>query len=402
MTEGADGAPLARARLLYDSVSRNTGDIAIGIAAAQVFSSLGVGTEIVDPFSPRDDGRFVVAGGELIRRAGDTFYDAYRPRGPHILNAAGVWTDADELDYLRDYEFVSARSETEAEVLRTAVPSAIAVPCATTLLESPRFEIPGLEPGEPVLGIHLVPHALRLIEDLVPIINAIPMRKVFIPFTHYNADRSFMMTLPFDRSDAIVLDRLAPLELHSVIGQMHSVLVTSLHATIFAYSQNVPFASIHQKKVDYYFRDRGLADHLVRDGGGLQRAAERLVAAEDDYRPLVDADRARVLEAFGQYARILGESIEPTDDPVRPATGPLDAILLAQAEYVIQDRDAALAYSESRRIAIADERAGLLARLERSEEEARRYRNLPWRRAGRQVARAWRHWFPRGERAGLG
>jgi hypothetical protein len=64
------------ARLLYDSVSRNTGDIAIGIAAAQVLESLGVASEVVDPFSARGDERYLIAGGELIRRAGDPFYDA--------------------------------------------------------------------------------------------------------------------------------------------------------------------------------------------------------------------------------------------------------------------------------------------------------------------------------------
>jgi hypothetical protein len=344
-----------QARLLYDSISPNTGDIAIGIASQQIFDKLGVSSSIVDPFSDTPRAPLVVGGGELIRETGDPFYDRFRRRGRHILNAAGVWTTATDLDYLNEYEFVSARSSREVEVLHRHVKDVELLPCATTALESPRFEIPGVEESEPVVGIHLVPHALRLIDRLAPIINAIPHKKVFIPFTHYNGDRSFMKSLPFDWSNSVVLDEVQPLELHSVIGQMKYVVVSSLHASIFAYSQNVPFASVYQKKAHYYFDDRQLADHMVSNESQLATLIERLEHDEFDFTERVAEDRVKITSAFEKYRDILGAAHTDASDAddqaeslVETGSHPRDRILLQQAQQVLGDRDLVLAFSEHR------------------------------------------------------
>ncbi|MCP2031674.1 hypothetical protein L1277_001772 [Okibacterium sp. HSC-33S16] len=338
------------ANLLYDSISPNTGDIAIGIAGQQLFEGLGVRSSVVDPFSDRDVGPLVIGGGELIRETGDPFYDRFRRKGNHILNAAGVWTSATDLGYLNDYAFVSARSSRELQVLKEFVPGAELMPCATTMLESPHFEIPGVEKDEPVVGIHLVPHSLRLIDRLAPLINAIPHKKVFIPFTHYNGDKSFMKSLPFDWSNSVVLDELEPLELHSVIGQMKYVVVSSLHASIFAYSQNVPFASVYQKKAHYYFDDRQLADHVVANEGQLTTLLRRLENEKFDFRPQVAEDRRAIEKAFRTYRDLLGgagaQETAPPESEV-PSL-PRDRILLQQAQQVLGDRDLVLAYSEHR------------------------------------------------------
>jgi hypothetical protein len=341
-------------KLLFDSISPNTGDIAIGLAGQQLFESFGINARIVDPFEVRMPAQLVIGGGELIRVSGDPFYDSYRQPGRHILNAVGVWSSADNLDYLKDYAFVSARSEREVEVLRRWAPEAEVVPCSTTMLTGDHYDIPGAEAGEPLVGIHMVPHALRMIEDLIPIIDSIPYRKVFIPFTHYNSDASFMKSLPFDKTNSIFLERLNPLQLHSVIGQMKYVAVSSLHASIFAYSQNVPFISIHQKKAEYYFSDRGLGSNLVQSRGELVEQLNRLDSEGPDYQKLIDADRSKVVQAFSRYAEILSVSPGPRSEwsssPVSP-TRRQDAILLDQAKHVIGDRDLALSYSESRRMA---------------------------------------------------
>lgn len=342
-------APVAN--LLFDSVSRNTGDIAIGVAAEQLFAARGLTSRIANPFDEAFPSPLIIGGGELIRTKGDDFYDAYRQRGGHILNAAGVWSSADDLGYLKDYSYVSARSEHEVDVLRSFVPDADVLPCATTLLQSDHFEIPGIEPGETVVGIHMVPHSLRLIEDLIPIIDAIPHKKVFIPFTHYNGDESFMNTLPFNRENSIVLDRLDPLQLHSVIRQMDYVVVSSLHASIYAYSQNIPFASIHQKKAEYYFQDRALGSHLVRDDRELVAMLSRLDSETFDFSEQISLDVRRVNQAFDHYANILGATepqFVPPSDPAPSARQ--QAVLFDQAQKVISDRDLALAYSESRRL----------------------------------------------------
>ncbi|TFC55939.1 polysaccharide pyruvyl transferase family protein [Cryobacterium sp. TMT2-15-1] len=356
--------------LLYDSVSPNTGDIAIGLAGQQAFAELDVRARIIDPFEPNMPSPLIVGGGELIRVTGDPFYDSFRQRGRHILNAAGVWSSADDLDYLREYAFVSARSQREVEVLRKWVPDAEVVPCATTILKSDHFEIPGVEQGEPLVGIHMVPHSLRLIEDLIPLIDAIPYKKVFIPFTHYNSDASFMKSLPFDRTNSVILDRLTPLQLHSVIGQMKYVTVSSLHASIFAYSQNVPFISVHQKKAEYYFADRGLIENLVKSRAEFVEQLNRLEEERPDYSSLVEADQARVRTTFLRYRDLISDH-STADWRESPAalSSVRDVIMLDQAQHVIGDRDLALSYSESRRLKLRADANHLAMDLSRAHTE---------------------------------
>jgi len=338
--------------LLFDSISKNTGDIAIGIAARQLLEKRGVTTSVPSPFEADLVGPAVIGGGELIRLSGDEFYDAFRREGPHILNASGIWTSADHLSYLNDYAFVSARSSREVEVLQQSVPDARLLPCATTLLESPRFDLAGTASGEPLVGIHLAPHALRLIEDIVEIVDRIPYRKVFIPFTHYNRDRSFMASLPFNMSNAVLLDDLQPLELHSIIGQLKYLIATSLHASIFAFSQNVPFASIYQKKVGYYFSDRGLGEHVVDNGDALRTIIQRFDTEPADFSALIAADRDAVNTAFDSYADII-HSAKPAPAtfqyPQSVQTQSDNKVISEQTKHVIHDRDLAIAMAEARR-----------------------------------------------------
>lgn len=303
---GTGGAAAPRVGLLYDSVSENTGDITMGIAGRQEFARHGIeAVDVLDPFgaTPPDVDLVVVGGGELIRPRGDVFYDAFRRPARGILNATGVWDDADDLDFLKDFEVVSARTSREAETLSRVVPDAEVVPCTTTTIESQHVDIPGVEPGEPLIGIHIVPHTFALVPEIVDAVNAIPGRKVFLPFTHYNYDDSFMRALPFIGSE-VVLPRLGPLQLHSIIGQLDLVVASSLHVSIFAYSQRVPFITARQQKVERYFADRGL-ERLVF--GNLAEMQSSLEAARDDaldLAPLVDRDRAAVHQAYERYAEI--------------------------------------------------------------------------------------------------
>lgn len=338
---------------LYDSVSPNTGDRAIGIAVAQELARHGVGpTQELSPFGAVDphEQLVVVGGGDLIRPVGDPFYDRFRPTGPAVLNAAGVWDDADHLEYLRDYAFVSARSSREVDVLRSAVPDAQLLPCTTTTLESPDYRIQGLPEDESPVGIHVVPHTLRLVPDLVDIVNAIDRPKVFIPFTHYNYDDSFMAALPFDRTRAVVLPRLSPLELHSVMRQMSYVLVSTLHGTIFSYSQNVPFITVDQHKVRNYLHDRGLTERIFHDGPSLRALVRETEENRPDFSAQISADKAAVHTAFARIAELAGAtpSAAGVDDPVGLLPAPADPLatmtfLTEQRAAVVRDRDVALA-----------------------------------------------------------
>lgn len=341
-----------RVGLLFDSVSENTGDIAIGIAGAQEFARHGIDDVVhIDPFSSdlSDVDMVVVGGGELIRPLGDPFYDAFRLRGGSVLNAAGVWDTAEQLDFLKDYDFVSARNTTEAAVLSRFVDDVKVLPCATTTLEAPHYEIPGALPGEKLIGIHVVPHTLTLCPEIVDQINALEGRKVFIPFTHYNYDASFMSALPFEREDAITLPQLSPLELHSVLGQMDFVVVSSLHASIFAYSQNVPFATVHQPKVLNYFKDRGLERFVFSDVASLAGALTEIQAGEVDFSDLVAKDKAEVAEAFGVYAELAHARASAHGGSLPPYVTQHDdrresALLVDQLVQVIAGRDRVIAH----------------------------------------------------------
>ncbi|WP_324650844.1 polysaccharide pyruvyl transferase family protein [Georgenia sp. H159] len=340
-------------RSLYDSISPNTGDWAIGIAVAQELARHGVARpEVLSPFEPVDahDQLVVVGGGDLIRPAGDPFYDRFRVQGPAVLNAAGVWPDADELDYLKEYRLVSARTSAEVEHLRSVVPDAELLPDATITLESEHVEIDGLPRDEPVVGIHVVPHALQLCPELVEAVDAIDHPKVFIPFTHYNYDDSFMAALPFDRSRAIDLPRLSPLELHSVIGQLSYVVVSSLHATFFAYAQGVPFVTADQRKVRDFLADRGLTDWLFSDDHSLRDALARVEQEPPALSELVAADRAAVHDAFSRIASLAGEEdaeerSDATTTPSPPSptdpASPRQVVVLAaeQREEALRNRD---------------------------------------------------------------
>jgi len=340
-----------RVGLLYDSVSLNTGDIAIGIALQQMLTKEGVEAEIINPFSfsEKDYSMIIIGGGQLLRPVGDVFYDNFRVKGGYILNSVGV-SGGDTLDYLSSYKYVSARSSMEAEELEKFTRSTVKVlPCTTTVLSSGKYNIPGLEnkPEEIIVGIHLVPDALIVAPDLVEIINRIPHKKVFMPFTHYNHDASFMTSLPFDMSNAIMLDTLSPLELHSVISQMSYVIVSSLHASIFAFSQNVPFMTLYQDKVKNYFQDRQLEGFIFSNQQQLEKLIVKMDHIKPDMTGIIKKDKAKVKSAIKTFIKIISESV-PVETKERQlidqntAELALKDLKIEQLKSVVQGRDVLL------------------------------------------------------------
>lgn len=301
-----------RVGLLYDSVSLNTGDIAIGVALQQQLVKRSITSEIIDPFNytPSDFDSIIVGGGQIIRDSGDDFYDNFRLSGPYILNSVGV-SASKNFKFLRKYKLLSARSTFEADIIKRELKRDVEViPCTTTLLESDPYTIPGLttQPDEKVVGIHLVPDVLIMCPDIIQIINSIPHKKVLIPFTHYNQDASFMKHLPIDYSNAILLDKLEPLELHSVLSQMSYVIVSSLHASIFSYSQNVPFISMYQKKTHDYFQDRSLEKYVYSTQEQLVELIKEIEVTPPDLHDIVESDRIVVTEYLDRIASLISTS----------------------------------------------------------------------------------------------
>jgi len=334
--------------ILYDSVSLNTGDIAIGVALIQVLEKRGIKARILDPYTYKNDPSrtVIVGGGQLLRDPGDDFYDKFRIKGKHILNSVGV-SGTKDFSYLKDYLYVSTRSTFESNVIKGYVGKGVdVIPCTTTLLESKKYTIPGLKskPGEKVVGIQLVPDVLITCPDIIQIINNIPHKKVFIPFTHYNQDASFMKNLPFDKTNAIMLDKLEPLELHSAMSQMDYVIVSSLHASIFAYTQNVPFISMYQKKAHDYFKDRKLDNFVYTNQEQLVGLIDLVENSNIDMSEKIEKDRAMVNKTIDKYVEIINSTsttaqYEEGSDDIKASALRRLQLEVKQLEGVVGKRD---------------------------------------------------------------
>lgn len=306
--------------LLYDSISKNSGDEAIGIAMTQVLSKYkDIQTEVVNPFdfNENDYAKIIIGGGQLLRHSGDPFYDKFRLNGKHILNAVGLSRPVDDLDYLNQYDFVSTRTQDETNTVQQYVSRVDTIPDITTFMTHEDYKIEGISKDEKVVGIHIVPYTYQLCPEVVEIINSIPHKKVFIPFTHYLKDKHFMESLPFDFSNSIILDDLSPVQLHSVISQMSYVVVSSLHASIFAFTQNVPFATLGQEKVRSYFTDRGLNGYVFNNSSQLKQVIKKLELNPPNFTELVNKDRLSLERAVEKYVEIIRTSEPKVKDEYR-------------------------------------------------------------------------------------
>src|SRR5436305_652676 len=120
--------------LLWDSVSDNTGDQAIGLVMRRFLEQRGIAYEVVNPFS-YDQNQYstmIIGGGELLQSTGNPFYDQFRAPGAHVLNAVGLG-DPDACEYLNEYSLVTVRSQAEKKLLQEVVPKVETSPCVTML-----------------------------------------------------------------------------------------------------------------------------------------------------------------------------------------------------------------------------------------------------------------------------
>ncbi len=334
--------------LLFDSVSRNTGDMAMGIVFEQQFAADKlIETVVVNPFTTNlyQYDVVIIGGGQLLRQTGDAYYDQFRRQGPYILNSIGILPPINDLEYLNQYKFVAARTSREADVLKKVVPTTQQMPCMTTLLKGKNYTIPGVKKGKKLIGVHLVPASLQQCPDIVEQINALPYTKVLIPFTHYHNDRSFMQSLPFDWDNCLLIDELSPEELHNVIGQMHYNVVSSLHATIFSYAQNVPFASLGQAKTIDYLADRHLEGYTYTSSQSLRKVLETLEQSPPDMHQQVQKDTQELQKILTHYRQIIQHSAASTKRLPQDVSGELQAktVQLRIANEVITGRDRLIA-----------------------------------------------------------
>jgi len=296
--------------ILYDNVSGNTGDIAIGLSLKKILQDMGVEFEELSPgcYNPSDYRSIIVGGGHILRSAPDTFYDKFRVKGPNILNAAGVYGSPPDLDYLNEYSYLSVRSNGDRQKLSYLESAVSVVPCTTMLLE----DIPELpmEPLKDSIGIHVLPGIFGDQEDeFIKWVSELPYHVYLLPITFYNYDYVYLNKLGKRIKNATVVPTMSPLEIFTFIGKLDFFISASLHGSIFSYIHNRPFVLYnYDEKMQFFMEDRGLEHYLYDNFNGLKRATESMLKDKPDYSSNISRDKTALKKHLARIKEILPAS----------------------------------------------------------------------------------------------
>lgn len=294
--------------LLMAAIHDNSGDKAIRLVMEGFFQRHGLHYEVLDPqsYDPSRYSRLVIGGGHLIRDLDVEFCRPFRVPGHHILNAVGVLTDQ-ELDYLRDYEYVSVRSETDRRRLSPFVGGVEVVPCVALATEPTASETV-LPSG--TIGAHFNPESVAACGDIGPILSRSGLGPfAFIPFTHWLHDEEVMRPLAEAVPGSTLVPYLEADELRWLIGGLDLFVSSSLHACIFAYAANVPFLAFDggQGKLREFCEDRGLGEWVF---GNSEELADKLPLLAEA-RPDCSQSLGRDLDTLETHFRRLNEILRP-------------------------------------------------------------------------------------------
>jgi hypothetical protein len=252
---------------LWDSLSANTGDQAIGLTFLRLAKNAGIQkvapVRIGEPLAGQYD-LLVIGGGELLHPAGHGFYDIYRVPGEHILNTVGIYGEV-EASYLSSYRLVTVRSAADSRSLQGVKRDVRVAPCLSVLFDKLVADQPVVMPRDALL-IHVHAGALtpRDSRAVISHLRQLPPPVAFLPFTHYNCDGLLQSVLAGASGIAPPLTISGPDEAFSAIRRARAVIVTSLHATIFAYIAGIPFLTIqYDPKVRHFLAERGLEHRLL-------------------------------------------------------------------------------------------------------------------------------------------
>ena len=291
--------------LLLDSLSNNTGDKAIRTVMEDFLRSRSIQYKVVNPTAvkARNYSRFVVGGGDLIQPLGNSFYDAFRQKGNHVLNCVGLNTQAD-LDYLKDYAYVSVRSEGDAEILRLYGIQPSIVPCVSMLL---RKEPVTLKIPPNTIGFHFHSVSYANVPDVHHVIKRLPnYSTAFIPFTHYYNDAATMELVANRVPGSLFLGKYEPEELISIIGKLRAFVCSSLHAAIFAYMNNVPFLVFpYSPKVQRFLKDRNLERFTFHNSTDLEQKLADILSNPPDFTELFRSDVGKIRNHLDCIAEVL-------------------------------------------------------------------------------------------------
>ncbi len=288
--------------ILYDNISGNTGDVAIGLSLKKILRLLNIKFDELIPgnFNPLEYETIIVGGGYLLRESPDFFYDKFRVPGNHILNAMGIYGEPKDLEYLKSYKFITVRSNGDKKKLAYLNQEIHVIPCTTMLLEDVP-DIP-LTIKKPSIGIHIFPILLKDEEkEFIDWVSSLPFFVYFVPITHYNKDIQYMRDLHEKIPNSEVLPILKAQEIFTICGEFDYFISCSLHGAIFSYVHNVPFILFNsQDKMQFFMEDRQLDHYLFKNFKELKQGFEELLTSKIDYSKKIIEDK-KILTDYVNY-----------------------------------------------------------------------------------------------------
>lgn len=355
--------------LLYDSISDNIGDKAIGISLQQFCESNSFEWEVVNPFNYQTDrySTLIIGGGAIVRNKGDFYYDNFRITGEHILNTVGI-DASNNLDYLKNYVYVSVRSKNDQKKLTKYDVKSHVVPCTTLALKKP----PQKTQNQNCAGIHLAATTLLTCPGIEQVIQGMQQPKKYISFTRYNKDKSLMQKV-FNPKQKDIIDHPEPEQMLAEISGLKSLITSSLHATIFAYISGVPFLSFDQPKVRDFLTERGLSHLVFSSAQELKEKLKMLDYWDVDLKSRYEND-ITVLEKHFEHLRSIiinqgnGASKLNTGSAKKSITAAQEKIEKKQLNDVIEERDLLIA-SKNHTINIEAQKATRLAQRNKINEK---------------------------------
>lgn len=314
-TISAAKKPFPKIGILYDSHYNNTGDKSMGIVMADFLNKNNIPFTDVSPFAKNKStyDLLIIGGGQIIRNPADSYYNNFRIWGRHILNTADV-TNAKDLQFLNDYEYVSVRSLVAVNKLGKNKINAICVPdiCIAMQNKNTAAKIP-----KDSVGIHFMPGRSDIdIKKHIEFVKNTTKTNtvVLMPFTHYAGDYKYLKKIHAAVPKTMLLGELEPQVLFDTIGELKMLVSMSLHATIFAYSQNINFIVAEEpryKKVGAFLKDRGLQHRIYTDYLSLNNKTKFYLKNQNaNYNKELSVDKVLLKEHFAKILTII-KNIQP-------------------------------------------------------------------------------------------
>jgi O-antigen biosynthesis protein len=330
--------------ILYDNISGNTGDQAIGISLRKILTQIGVEFEELIPgrFNSNDYRTIVIGGGYLLQPGPNFFYDKFRVAGTHILNSCGIFGSPMDLNYLNSYSYISVRSEGDKRKLSYLNKEVKVVPCTAMLLDEANDL--SIKVSRPSIGIHLWEGIIDE-EQLIKYLSSLPFHIYFLPITHYNNDFSYLAKLNTRVKNSTLIPILGPQEIFTFIGKLDYFVTASLHGAIFSYVHNVPFILYDsQEKQRFFMKDRKLESFLFKNYEELKSTFESFQNYIPDYSNNLVND-FKVLKEHQETIKDILRS-NPFVSPIRLEAKDIDL------KAKIQERNFQIQYLQKQIVAI--------------------------------------------------